>query len=68
LQKVLHGPPNPEWEHYHQHHHSLEITRREMIAMAPLIVLMLITGLYPNWIRPVIHDSVNALLLVARGG
>lgn len=68
LQKVLHGPPNPEWEHYHHHHHSLEITRREMIALAPLIVLMLVTGLFPNWILPAINDSVHALLLAARGG
>lgn len=66
LQKVLHGPVNPEWDHYHKHHHSLELERREMIALAPLIVLMLITGLYPNWVLSVINETV-ATLFVALG-
>jgi NADH-quinone oxidoreductase subunit M len=68
LQKVLHGPVNPEWQHYHEHHHSLEITRREMIAIAPLIVLMLVTGIFPNWILPTINHSVNAMLAALLGG
>jgi len=68
LQKVLHGPPNPEWEHYHEHHHSLEISRREMIAIAPLLVLMLVTGLYPNWILPIINKSVDAIFVALLGG
>ncbi|MBI5931360.1 MAG: NADH-quinone oxidoreductase subunit M [Chloroflexi bacterium] len=58
IQKVLQGPPNPDWIEYHEHHHSLEIARRETIAIAPLVALMLITGLYPNWILPVINERV----------
>lgn len=68
LQKVLHGPVNPEWEHYHEHHHSLEITRREVIAMAPLVALMLITGIFPNWILPTINESVTAIFIALLGG
>lgn len=68
LQKVLHGPVNPEWQHYHDHHHSLELTRREMIAISPLIVLMLVTGVFPNWILPTINHSVNAMLAALLGG
>jgi len=69
LQKVLHGPVNEEWKDYHENEHSLEITRREMIALAPLIVLMLVTGVFPNWILPAINQSVDAMLaLVSLGG
>jgi len=63
LQKVLHGPVNPEWDHYHKHHHSLEIERRELLALVPLMVLMLITGLYPNWVLSVINETVGAMFL-----
>jgi NADH:ubiquinone oxidoreductase subunit 4 (subunit M) len=68
LQKVLHGPPNEEWQEYHDHHHSLEISRREMIAIAPLMVLMLITGVYPNWILPIINNSVTGMFISMVGG
>jgi proton-translocating NADH-quinone oxidoreductase chain M len=68
LQKVLHGPVNPEWQHYHEHHHSLEITRREMLAIAPLMALMLITGIFPNWILPTVNEAVHAMFLALVGG
>jgi proton-translocating NADH-quinone oxidoreductase chain M len=67
VQKLLHGPVNEEWQHYHEHHHSLEISRREMIAIAPLMVLMLVTGLFPNWILPTINHSVSAMLALIGG-
>ena len=62
LQKVLHGPPNDEWIEYHENEHSLEINMRETIALAPLVALMLITGIYPNWILPVIDTAVSNVL------
>jgi NADH:ubiquinone oxidoreductase subunit 4 (subunit M) len=68
LQKVLHGPVNPEWQHYHEHEHSLEITRREVVALAPLVALILATGLYPNWILPAINHSVSSMFLALFGG
>ncbi len=58
IQKVLHGPYNEEWAAYHREKHSLEIERREVIALAPLVVLMLVTGLYPNWVLDVINSGV----------
>jgi NADH-quinone oxidoreductase subunit M len=62
IQKLLHGPLNEEWAEYHRTQHSLEIERREVIALAPLMVLMLITGLYPNWVLQVINDGVVRFL------
>lgn len=61
LQKVLHGPPNEEWIDYHNNEHSLEINFRETVAIAPLVALMLVTGLYPNWILEVINGTVSRL-------
>jgi NADH-quinone oxidoreductase subunit M len=58
IQKLLHGPINEEWVEYHEKQHSLEIDRRELIALAPLMALMLITGLYPNWVLEVINKGV----------
>ncbi|MBN2470319.1 MAG: NADH-quinone oxidoreductase subunit M [Anaerolineae bacterium] len=61
IQKVLHGKPDQEWVDYHHNHHSLEITLREGIALAPLLVLFLVTGVLPNWILPMINDTVTRL-------
>jgi NADH-quinone oxidoreductase subunit M len=57
IRAVLHGPFNLHWKDY-----NLEIELREAIAIAPLMVLMLITGLLPNWILSVINDSVTRML------
>ena len=35
---------------------------REFVAVAPLMVLMLITGLAPNWVLSVINASVTRIL------
>jgi len=58
IQKVLHGPYNEEWAAYDRTEHKLEITRREVFAIAPLVALALITGLYPKWILDVINSGV----------
>lgn len=57
IRAVLHGPFNMKWRDTH-----LEIELREVVAMAPLMVLMLVTGVVPNWILPVINDSVMRIL------
>ncbi len=57
IRAVLHGPFNMHWKDY-----NLEIELREAIAISPLLVLMLITGLLPNWIMPIINGSVMKLL------
>lgn len=57
IRATLHGPFNLRWRDYH-----LEIERHELIAIAPLIALMLITGLVPNWILPVINTTVTSII------
>lgn len=58
IRGVLHGPFNLHWKDYH-----LEIERRELIAVAPLMVLILVTGIAPNWILSVINTSVTHLFM-----
>ncbi len=60
IRAVLHGPFNLHWRDY-----NLEITPRELIAIAPLMVLMLVTGIFPNWVLPVINGSVTTILETA---
>jgi len=56
LLKTLFGPQNPRWA-------SLpEINSREAIALTPLMVLMLVIGVYPMWIVQVINATVSRLL------
>ena len=57
LKKVLHGPLNEKWGK-----HSLEINRRELAALAPLLGLMLLTGVWPAWILTVIGPAAVRLL------
>jgi NADH-quinone oxidoreductase subunit M len=57
LKKVLHGPMNEKWAG-----HNLEINRRELTALAPLLVLMLFTGIWPAWILAVIAPAALRLL------
>jgi NADH-quinone oxidoreductase subunit M len=65
IQKVLHGPANRELLH---HAAMPDISRREIIALAPLLVLMLITGVYPMWLMDVINKSVTFALTKLIGG
>lgn len=59
IKKVLHGPMNEHWAH--GEHKLTEINAREVIVMAPLMVLMLLTGLWPLWILDIINKAVIAL-------
>ena len=56
IKMVLHGPLNEKWAG-----HLSEINVREIIVMAPLMVLMLITGIWPAWILEVINRAVEML-------
>ena len=56
IRAVLHGPVNEHWIGHH-----LEIEFREVLALAPLVVLMLVTGIWPNWIMPVINATVSRI-------
>lgn len=56
IRAVLQGQPDPHWKGY-----NLEIEWREIVALAPLVVLILVTGLFPNWIMPLINSTVTKL-------
>lgn len=59
LKKVLHGPLNEHWSH--GEHKLTEINTREILVMAPLMLLMLWIGVYPAWILDVINKAVMML-------
>jgi NADH-quinone oxidoreductase subunit M len=56
IKQVLHGPLNEKWLG-----HRLEINRREVVAIGPLMVLMLLIGVWPSWILNVINETVLRL-------
>jgi NADH-quinone oxidoreductase subunit M len=55
LKMVLHGPLNEQWKG-----HLPEIKAREVFVMAPLMVLMVFSGVWPSWLL----DMVNQAILV----
>lgn len=59
IMKVLHGPMNEHWAH--GEHKLTEINLREILVMAPLMALMLLTGVWPMWILDIINKAVTAL-------
>ncbi len=54
LWKVLHGPLNPKWSG-----HLSEIDLREIAVIAPLMVMILVIGVWPAWILDVINRAVS---------
>ncbi len=59
IKKVLHGPLNEHWAH--GEHRLTEINTREILVMAPLMILILVIGLWPMWILDVINKAVTML-------
>jgi NADH-quinone oxidoreductase subunit M len=57
LKKVLHGPINEQWVG-----HLTEINTREIVVIAPLMILMLWIGVWPAWILNVINNAIKAFL------
>jgi NADH-quinone oxidoreductase subunit M len=57
IRAVLHGPFNLHWRDTH-----LEIELREVVAIAPLMALMLVIGVAPNWLLTVINTTVTRML------
>jgi NADH-quinone oxidoreductase subunit M len=55
--KVLHGPLNTKWVG-----HRLEISPREVVAIAPLLVLMLVIGVWPGWLVSVINETIARMI------
>jgi len=56
IRQVLHGPLNQQWVG-----HVPEINAREVFVIAPLMILMLWIGIWPNWILNVINRAVVGL-------
>ncbi|OGO38893.1 MAG: hypothetical protein A2W35_15405 [Chloroflexi bacterium RBG_16_57_11] len=53
IKQVLHGPLNEHWAG-----HVSEINARELFVIVPLMVLILLIGVWPNWILSVINKAV----------
>ena len=53
IKGVLHGPLNKNWIG-----HITEINPREVLVIAPLMILMLWIGVWPAWILDVINKAV----------
>jgi NADH-quinone oxidoreductase subunit M len=59
IKKVLHGPLNEHWAH--GEHRLTEINTREILVMAPLMILILILGIWPMWLVDVINKAMLML-------
>jgi NADH-quinone oxidoreductase subunit M len=59
IKSVLHGPLNEQWAH--GEHKLTDINLREIIVMAPLMVLILVIGIYPAWIMDIINKAMMTL-------
>jgi len=57
VRATLYGPVNPRWLG-----HRLEISTREVIALAPLMALLVVNGVWPAWLVSVINDTVTRLM------
>jgi len=57
IRQVLHGPLNEKWAD-----RDMEVTMREKVVVAPLMVLMLVIGLWPWWITSVINETAKNLI------
>lgn len=57
VQQVLHGPRNEKWSH-----HPMEISLREVLIVAPLMVLILLAGIWPAWLLTMINQTVLRLV------
>ena len=62
IQKVLHGPLAAEWAH----HPLADISKPELLAVAPLMVLMLVLGLQPSVILNLINWGSQQLVMLAK--
>lgn len=56
LRLVLHGPLNTRWEGKLK-----DMNVRDLVVMAPLMILMLFIGVWPSWLLNVINQAVAFL-------
>ncbi|MCL5998025.1 MAG: NADH-quinone oxidoreductase subunit M [Chloroflexi bacterium] len=55
IQRILLGPLNQRWAKLR------DISFRETVAVAPLLILMVFTGIWPSWILSTINATVSRL-------
>lgn len=56
ISKTLQGPLNEKWKG-----HITDISRREILVLAPLVILMIWLGIWPAWLLNVINQAVVSL-------
>jgi NADH-quinone oxidoreductase subunit M len=56
LKQVLHGPLNKRWQG-----NLAEISTREIVVIAPLMILMLVIGLWPTFLLDMINKAAMLL-------
>jgi NADH-quinone oxidoreductase subunit M len=61
IQRILLGTPS-DFAKEHYLDHLTDVDRREVVALAPLMVIMLIIGVYPSVILNLINSTVTLLL------
>ena len=59
IRKVLHGPLNEHWAH--GEHRLTDINTREILVMAPLMILILFLGVWPMGLLDVINKAMVML-------
>lgn len=60
LRNVLQGPVNPTAIEM-AHGHPLEMNFREVVALLPLLILMLVLGVFPAWLLEVINNTITMM-------
>jgi len=64
LQKENFGEPKVEWEGHHFH----DVDRWEMAAWVPLVITILVVGVFPRIVFGATNDAVTALVQTVFGG
>jgi len=59
IRKVLHGPLNEHWAH--GEHRLTDINTREILVMAPLMIMILVLGIWPMGLLDVINKAMVML-------
>jgi NADH-quinone oxidoreductase subunit M len=59
IRKVLHGPLNEHWAH--GEHRLTDINTREILVMAPLMIMILVLGIWPMGLLDVINKAMLML-------
>ena len=61
IQKVFLGPFNEKWAHL------TDMNQREIVALAPLCVLMVVLGVYPKLGLDLMNETLTVLATFVKG-